>query len=530
LTEDDIRLAEQWALPEPWTTTWLQESLAVTLAWMQTTGEQRVPPILIPVADIERHIKDAASLLLDRHLATLPTCTPDMAATAYCRPSGMSVPAYAATYKLKDMAIADEILDLIPAELDLSTAVALYGRPFIEPLNDLDHARSALHALNQGLSLAGLLCLVLLALLWLLCSVTPKSRQHWLGATLLALALVAWAASYAAYALLPQWFIPQVSKELPANLSMPLEGFAGATLATAQNRIAAAALILAGLGLLLLWAPLLAPHQEAWTRPITTPQAARTGVILLAVASLLYVLYARTGERLYVRASQLYRDQDITAASALYRQIDRFYPFRITGRTGAGNAGSFVDHARRALYVSQLYLDAQAAFEVGEWQTAVQHDEALLLTQPSLSLRDRVQARLFEALIRWARSLEAGGQRERALDRYRFVRDEGLGRGQQVDEQPVRIHPTIGTLYIDWGDELKSQDPEAALATYRRALADTDDPGVWALAEQQMIDTYCAWSRQFREAGDAQRASRICIEFGTEFPALASYSCAACTP
>jgi hypothetical protein len=146
-------------------------------------------------------------------------------------------------------------------------------------------------------------------------------------------------------------------------------------------------------------------------------------------------------------------------------------------------------------------------------------------------LRDRAQAHLVDALIQWARAFEADGQRERALDRYRFVRDEGLGRDRYIDGQPIRIHRTIGTLYLDWGDELLEQsDPEAALATYRRALADTDDPGVWALAEERMVDAYCAWNGQLYQAGQENRATGICIELGNEFPVLVPDPCSVCTP
>jgi hypothetical protein len=240
----------------------------------------------------------------------------------------------------------------------------------------------------------------------------------------------------------------------------------------------------------------------------------------------LWIAYARAGARLYDQASQAHRREEIAQANALYRQIDRFYPFRVSS-----NAGDFVERARSDQYECQLYLDAERAYQAAEWQTAASHYEAFWLTQPTLNLRDRAQPHLAEALIRWARALEADGQRERALDRYRFVRDEGIGRGRQIDGQPIRVHRIMGTLYLDWGDELLEQsDPEAALATYRRALADTDDPGVWELAEERMIDAYCAWNAQVRQAGQENRAAGICIELGNEFPALNPDPCAACAP
>jgi tetratricopeptide (TPR) repeat protein len=520
LTEHDVRLIKQWGLPEPWTTAWLQESLAATLGWIETPSSQRVPPISIPVSDIERHAKDAASQLLDRHLAKLPVCTPDMASSTYCRPSKVSIEAYRATYKPQNMAIADEILDRVPAELDLATAVALFGRPFQEPLRILERVRSAVETLNRGLALAGLLCPVPLAALWLLCSATHKSRLRWIGATLLLAALAAWAVSYAALSLLPQRLTAPENAALPAELTVPAHDLIFVILAAAQARVATGALVLGAAGLLLLWVPLLAPQIDAWTRAVPPAQTVRTGVVLLALAGVLWILYARAGARLYAQASQLYRDTDVAAANTLYRQFDRLYPFRLPG---AGK--SIVERARRDQYKTQLYVDAQAEYDTADWLAAVQHYEALLLTQPALKLRDSAEAQLAKALIQWARLHEAAGQHERALDRYRYLRDEDLGRGRQFDGQPIRTHRLIGNLYLDWGDAQLGQDPEAALATYRRALSDTDDPGVWALAEERMIGAYCAWNAQLRQAGDAERAGGVCVEFGLEFPALAPDPC-----
>jgi tetratricopeptide (TPR) repeat protein len=228
-------------------------------------------------------------------------------------------------------------------------------------------------------------------------------------------------------------------------------------------------------------------------------------------------------------ARQLYREGSVAEAHALYRRIDRLYPF--PSLASLGHAGeNWIEDARQDLRECQLYLDAETAYQGAEWQAAVSRYEALWLTSPPLELRDTAQAHQAEALVRWARALEAEGQRERALDRYRFVRDENLGRGRQIDGQPIQVHRAIGDLYLDWGDELLAQDPEAALATYRRALADTDDPGVWARAEGRMVDAYCAWNAQLHQAGQDDRAAGVCIELGNEFPALVPDPCAACAP
>jgi hypothetical protein len=526
LTDDDLRLAEQWALPTPWTTAWLYESLDATLHWMLTTGDQRVPPISVPVADIERHAKDAASLLIDQYAETLPLCTPDTPARQYCRPPEMSVDAYRATYKPQDMAVADEILEIVPDELDLSTAVALFGEPFQKPLAELNRARSAVQELEKRLPLAAVLSLGLLALLWLLSGTRLRHMRLWIGGALLLTALLVWATSYAAYSQLPQRLVPLDSRTLPAHLSVPLHDFMRAMLNTAHNRALLFALVLAGLGLLLLWLPLLAPHKEFWTRRRPLYPVLRAGVLVLVLANVLWITYGRVGARLYAQANRAHRAGDVDKANAGYQQIVRLYPFRFPGP-----GGGFVARARSDQYECQLYLDAETAYLAADWQAAVQHYEALWLTQPALQLRDAAEPRLLEALMSWARELEAAGQRERALDRYRFVRDQQLGRGKQIDGQPVRIHRVIGDLYLEWGDELLNrQDYQAARATYRRALAETDDPGTWDRAEERLGETYCAWATQLRLDGQVDRAEGICVEFENELPALAPDPCASCPP
>ena len=526
LTEDDLRLAESWALPTPWTTAWLRESLDATLNWMQSTSDQRVPPISVPVSDIERHAKDAASLLIDQYAEILPLCTPDTPAREYCRPPEMSADAFRATYKPENMAIADEILEIVPDELDLSTAVALFGQPFQNPLAELNRVRSAIQEWESLLPLAGALCLGLLALLWLLGSVRLRDLLLWIGGALLLAAVLAWAIGYAAPSLLPQRVVPVESQALPAQLSVPLQGFVRAMLGTVYNRVLIFALVTAGAGLLLVWLPLLAPHKELWTRRRSVYQALRAGLLVLALVSVLWIAYGWVGARLYAQASQAHRAGDAAQANAVYRQIVRLYPFRFPGP-----GGGFVARARSDQHECQLYLDAEAAYQAAEWQTAVQRYEAFWLTQPALKLRDSAEIHLLEALLRWAQELEAAGQRERALDRYRFVRDQQLGRGRQIDGQPVRVHRVIGSLYLQWGDELlNQQDYQAARATYRRALAETDDPGTWDRAEERLAETYCAWSAQLRQAGQVDRAQGICIEFENEFPALAPDPCASCTP
>ena len=60
---------------------------------------------------------------------------------------------------------------------------------------------------------------------------------------------------------------------------------------------------------------------------------------------------------------------------------------------------------------------------------AARRYEAFLLNSPAIALRQEAQSRLLDALLKWGGELAEAGERERALDRYRFIRDSALDRG-----------------------------------------------------------------------------------------------------
>jgi tetratricopeptide (TPR) repeat protein len=180
-----------------------------------------------------------------------------------------------------------------------------------------------------------------------------------------------------------------------------------------------------------------------------------------------------------------------------------------------------------------LYLDAESAYQSAEYKTAVQRYEAFLLSNPAIAVRYEAQAHLLDALLKWGRTLDEAGERERALDRYRFVRDSALDRGGHLTAygEDVHIHKTIADLYLAWGDELLAAgDPQAALITYRRILRDAADPSLWDQAESRMVNAYCAWVTQLGNHGQADRAAGVCIELAREFPSTAIDRCVACNP
>jgi hypothetical protein len=334
-------------------------------------------------------------------------------------------------------------------------------------------------------------------------------------------ALAMWTISYAALALLPGQISPQRIPALPSLLFTPLRQYAQHILSAIHTRVQIVTAATVAMGLLLIWVPLLGPRDKgrARLRPL---RAAKGWILLLTAGSVLWIAYARFGAGTHVQAVQTHRDGEIDQAQLLYTRIVRFYPFQIM---------DFVSGARRGQRECALYTGAETAFRAGEWESAVRHYEALLLTNPALKLRDRAEAHLLDSLRQWARDLETSDQYERALDRYRYVRDEQLDRDRRGDGSDRSVHQAIGDLYVEWGDALlRRQDPEAALATYQRALADTQDPRVWAVAEERIIDAYCAWTALLFEQGRADRANGLCIELGNEFPTLPADRCTACAP
>jgi tetratricopeptide (TPR) repeat protein len=527
LSKEDVRTAERLILPAPWTLSWLDRSIDATLSWLETEDGRSVPPISLPIEDLQRHVKDAASVLMDQYIPDLPLCTPDMPSRSHCRPQGTSVAAYAATFKPENLAIADKVFALIPAELDLSTAVTMFPDPFRKPLAYLAGARKAVQTLDRGLPIAGITCLVLFVLTWFLAADSLPSSLRWVGATLFVAALGAWAIgqiiSTFALRATARWTGDLLAQLSPAGTDAALR-FAQEYLNTAHARLFPWTGALAVLGLLLALAGFLVPQSDRWARRLTRHQAVGVVVLALAAGSLLWALYLEEGKSTYDRAAQADRRGQPADACALYGQIERGFPLHV---------GRFVRSAYRGQRACQLCLDAESAYRSGDYERAVALYEAFLLGNPAIALRNETQAHLLDALLQWGRALEDAGERERALDRYRFIRDSALDRaGHRTAGAPeVRIHKVVSDLYLAWGDELlEGDDPQAALATYRRTLHDAADPSLWDQAEDRMMDVYCAWAAQLREQGQSDRAAGVCVEFSLEFPSAGPARCPVCTP
>jgi tetratricopeptide (TPR) repeat protein len=522
LTEEDIRLAKELVLPGPWSMAVLGHTLDATFSWLQADDNRPIPPISIPVSDIERHLKDAASVLLDRQMPTLPLCIPDLPANAYCRPQEMSVAAYVATFKPDNMAIGDKALAFLPAELDLATAVSVFPTPFQKPLAYLTRLREVMYRLDRGLAVAGVACLALLSLLWFACAVTPRIALRWIGAALLLAGSGTWAVSTFAPTALSER-VAQPPSTLPTPLAEPLLRMGQALLHTVHARVLPWVLALSGLGLALALIGWLMPRLGSWGRPITSMQATRLVVFTLALVSVLWTTYLDVGRRNYARALHAHRRGQLEQACVHYQQIERAYPFAVD---------ESVQRVRQAGRECRLYLDAESAYQSADYESAVQRYEALLLGNPPVAVRGTLQARLLNALFQWGQALQNKGEQERALDRYRFIRVQDLDRRVRQStgqDSGIRIHQTIADLLLSWGDEqLAAGDPQAAVATYRRILDDSADPRTWELAEERMIDAYCAWIASLLERGLGERAASVCLELSYEFPSVVPDRCTAC--
>jgi tetratricopeptide (TPR) repeat protein len=203
----------------------------------------------------------------------------------------------------------------------------------------------------------------------------------------------------------------------------------------------------------------------------------------------------------------------VAEAKALYRRIDRFY--------------ALVSHdlgrrARRGLRECQRYEEADALYRNGDAASAAAAYEALIATGPVVVLRDVARQRLLESSHEWASHLAQAGDYERALDRYRFILDEYRDRPAQQ---------AIADLHLARGQALLAQgDYRGAIATYQRVAYDVYHPSLWALADDQAVEAYCAWSASLQAAGRDVPAAEVCAELGTQFSAPPADLCPACAP
>ncbi len=508
LSEQDVEQAAQLLMPREWTVAVLDRVLVATVAWLRADDEQHVPSFSLPIRDLWRHARDATSLLLDRHMAGLPTCTPDMPDDAYCRPEEMSVVAYVATYKPANLARVDDIFALLPAEVDLATAVTLAPRQLGSLVDMLGKARQRVHAADRVLRWAGIGCLVAWAVLSLVVAYSLRAAARWVGVSLLVAGGLTWVMGWVLVAVVPRLVVGQCESRLLGELPMALTSVALVTFAErVRELIVLPALVVSGVGLTLI--------AVSWLFPSA---AARAGehvacamVVAVTVGSVLWGLYLDVGSKWYAQARRDASRGNLESACRGYRRLTVWYPFYV---------GDFVAGARYRSRECRRYREAEAAYLGGRCATAARGYEALLVGDVPFAMRRVAEEHLRDSLYRWAASLEKAGERERALDRYRFIRDE-------FDDS--RVEDEIATLYYRWGEELEAKgDYEAAVATYRRVAADVVDYRLWRKADERAVAAYCAWANALLADGQGARAAQVCADLHSAFPRADLSSCGGC--
>lgn len=514
-TDQDLYAAAQQLLPRPWTLAVVEKALDATLSWLATEGDRRVPPVTLPFGDVQRHLEDALSLLIDRRAAALPPCPSDAARAEACRPQEMSVAAYVATYKPPALAAVEEALAMIPAELDLATAVTLAPGTFREPLALASEARSRVQDVHRALAWARVGCALSLALLTLL-SFGPAHRAlRWLGGTLFAAGIGAWLLGLAASLFGPRplaaWLAPKLALDLPQPLvDLPRQALSAFSSAVYARTWPWALLVCAlGLGIACLGIAL----PSARRRDLTSRDSARILAAALAVGVLLWARYQVLGQRIYDQAALAHRRGQVAEATALYRRVDRLY---------ALTAEDFARRARQGLRECQRFQEANALYSSSGAAWAAAAYEALIATGPVVALRDLTRQRLLESSFTRAVELEQAGEYERALDRYRFIL--GAYRDRSAQQAIADLHLARGRALQDGGDY------RGAIATYQRIAYDVYHPGLWAAADDRAIDAYCAWSTSLRAAGRGAQAVEVCAELSARLDAPATDLCPACEP
>jgi tetratricopeptide (TPR) repeat protein len=299
--------------------------------------------------------------------------------------------------------------------------------------------------------------------------------------------------------------------ELPsafADLALPwLDGFSRA----AHALVSPGMLSVAGLGLALLLAGVLALRSQG--RRLRVVDAIGVIVVSFAVVCLLWTTYLDVGLGLYGRASVAHREGSVGEAISLYQQVEGFYPFEVD---------RFVTRTRQGLRECVSYQKAESAHQSAAYESAVHRYEAFLVGNPAIGLRESAQAQLLASLYGWGEMLEGAGEYERALDRYRFIRDE---------YREPQVWHTIADLYLARGEALEAEeDYRGAIETYRRIARDVPDPRLWAVAEEEIAGACSAWVASLQVQGQAEQAARVCKELLDELPARAGGRCPGCGP
>lgn len=526
LDEPGRREVGQVLLPRPWTAAVFEQVVVAVLHWLQAEETQRVPAVTVSVEDVVRHAKEALSVALDRHIAAMPVCPEGLAASS-CRPQGTSVIAYTAVHKPERLASLDDTFALIPAEVDLSTAVALSPGTFVKPLAALAQARQARQTFDRLLRWAGVACLVLA--LGAFGLVRGRSALAQAGAILFVIAGRAWVLGLT-WSTLPETIRRQAGETLNRPPWGDLLDRLLLDLAKTTNRLVwpwMVGLLAIGLALLavgifmgsscktrfLVYPKVTRQTSRLLTGFIREPLLCRrpmcVSIVILAVLFLAGSLYLDAGRAWYGRAYAAHRQGEVAQAAAGYGRIVRFYPVAVD---------EFVVSARIKLAECQAYQRAEAAYESGDVASAVRLYEALLARTPAIALQDRAQARLTESRYAWAAALWQEGEYERALDQYHAIQDRTV------------LQP-LADAYLTWGDTLQREgDYRAAIATYRRLTFDVVNARVWAQVDERAQLAYCEWAGVLRTAGDAGQAGVVCAELLDAFSVKAVDLCPACAP
>ena len=492
LSEEDVRQAAELLLPTEWTEAVIEQALDGTLSWLQADDASRVPALSLPVQDVKRHATEATSTVLDRQMAALPLCTPETPRATLCRPSHQSVAAYAASRKPALLGLVDGVFALFPAEVDLATVVTMAPRPFQEPLDALAETREILRTVDRALAAAGIVCLSLLTLLAFLGAVGPRTAAGWAGGALLVAGMGTWGGTRALPAFAPEAILARLGPEGILESPTVMTAWAVDALEDLFGRVHALlspwALCLGGIGLalLLVWAIVL----RSRSRPLTGWCAGRVVATFLAVGLLAWTAYLRLGRDMVDHALQEHRGGDAEGALALYQQAERAYPFAWH---------DFVVQARQEARECKRFLEAESAYREGAHETAVGAYEALLVGTPAITLQEQAREHLLASLYAWGRTLQGAGEQERALDRYRFIRDEYRDRA---------VHQAMTDLYLGWGEALAEEaDYQAAIATYRRIPQEVANPRLWSSADATRATSSATRGSSSTRAAPAASAS-----------------------
>jgi len=511
LSAEELDGAARAVLPEDWTVAVVEQALGSTFSWLAEGTPSRVPPVTIPVGDLQHHLRLAVSHLFDQVAPRLPTCAEGMSSEALCRPDDTSVVAFVGIHKPDALAMVDEAFTLLPAEVDLATAVAMSPRTFREPLAVLAQVGDVLTAADHALLGLGWVALSAYLLLLALSARSPREALLWSGIVLLGAGAGGWLLSWSTAASgTRSLLVRAIARALSGGQGeVPfLRPLLATALRAVHGRVWPVELVggVAG-GLVILAGIALPSSRRRWQ----LVSALRLAVAAVAALSLLWAGYLRLGERAYERAYAFYRKGETSSALSRYRVLLRAYPL--------GVRRPFVGRAERDARACARAVEGADALRAGAYDRAASVYEALLVGNLPVTVRDAARQGLLVALLEGAGEQQAGGAYEGALDRLRLA-NEALG--SRVVYEPM------AELYLAWGDALLAgSDYGAAVATYNRMRYDVASARYWQAAEERGANAYCAWQAALRDAGDEARAVRVCDLFAEALPRMVE-GCTGC--